>query len=180
MLRYFAQQPLDGLQRVVGWHDDVHSTLLLSFEREAADDLVRASWPRVRENQRIGNDPGVNGARRLTGPRPTGEVPAPVVVDGHRQFQDKFARVGDEVFTSGQPTEQALRDLHAQGVMTVVNLRTPEEMSTRVSFDEAALVKNLGMEYVYVPVRGNAEFPVMKPRLRCVRTSRKWREPTNQ
>jgi uncharacterized protein (TIGR01244 family) len=103
--------------------------------------------------------PGVSGAQRLTGPKPTGDVPAPVVLDPHGQFQDKFASVGDDVFISGQPTEQALRDLHAKGVTTVVNLRTPEEMKSRVSFDEAALVKNLGMEYVYVPVRGNAEFP---------------------
>ena len=103
--------------------------------------------------------PDVSAAQRLTGPRPTGDVPAPVVLDAHGQFQEKFARVGDDVFISGQPTEQALRDLRAQGVTTVVNLRTPEEMSKRVSFDEAALVKNLGMEYVYVPVRGNAEFP---------------------
>jgi uncharacterized protein (TIGR01244 family) len=103
--------------------------------------------------------PTVSTAQRLTGPKPAGDVPAPVVLDGHGQFQDKFARVGDDVFISGQPTEQGLRDLHAQGVTTVVNLRTPEEMSKRVSFDEAALVKSLGMEYVYVPVRGNAEFP---------------------
>jgi uncharacterized protein (TIGR01244 family) len=103
--------------------------------------------------------PGVSAAQHLTGPRPTGDVPAPVVLDPRGEFQDKFARVGDDVFISGQPTEQALRDLHSQGVTTVVNLRTPEEMSKRVSFDEAALVKNLGMEYVYVPVRGNAEFP---------------------
>jgi uncharacterized protein (TIGR01244 family) len=103
--------------------------------------------------------PGVSGAQRLTGPRPTGDVPAPVVLDPHGQFQEKFASVGNDVFISGQPTEQALRDLHAQGVTTVVNLRSPEEMSKRVSFDEAALVKNLGMEYVYVPVRGTADFP---------------------
>lgn len=103
--------------------------------------------------------PTVSTAQRLTGPKPTGDVPAPVVLDGHGQFQDKFARVGDDVFISGQPTEQGLRELHTQGVTTVVNLRTPEEMSKRVSFDEAALVKSLGMEYVYVPVRGNAEFP---------------------
>ncbi len=102
---------------------------------------------------------GVCGAQRLTGPRPTGDVPAPVSLDTRGQFQEKFASVGDDVFISGQPTERALRDLRAQGVTTVVNLRTPEEMSTRVPFDEAALVKNLGMEYVYVPVRGNAEFP---------------------
>jgi len=103
--------------------------------------------------------PAVCGAQHLTGPRPTGDVPAPVALDTHGQFQEKFARVGDDVFISGQPTERALRDLHAQGVTTVVNLRTPEEMSKRVPFDEAALVKSLGMEYVYVPVRGNAEFP---------------------
>jgi uncharacterized protein (TIGR01244 family) len=102
---------------------------------------------------------GVCDAQRLTGPHATGAVPAPVALDTHGQFQDKFARVGDDVFISGQPTERALRDLRAQGVTTVVNLRTPEEMSTRVPFDESALVKNLGMEYVYIPVRGNAEFP---------------------
>ena len=102
---------------------------------------------------------GVCGAQHLTGPHPKGAVPAPVALDTHGQFQEKFARVGDDVFISGQPTERALRDLHAQGVTTVVNLRTPEEMSKRVPFDEAALVKELGMEYVYVPVRGNAEFP---------------------
>ena len=102
---------------------------------------------------------GVCGAQHLTGPHPTGAVPAPVALDTHGQFQEKFARVGDDVFISGQPTERALRDLYAQGVTTVVNLRTPEEMSKRVPFDEAALVKELGMDYVYVPVRGNAEFP---------------------
>jgi uncharacterized protein (TIGR01244 family) len=63
------------------------------------------------------------------------------------------------VFISGQPTERALRDLRTQGVTTVVNLRTPEEMSSRVPFDEAALVKELGMEYVYLPMRGTSEFP---------------------
>lgn len=102
---------------------------------------------------------GVCGAQHLTGPHPTGAVPAPVALDTHGQFQEKFARVGDDMFISGQPTERGLRDLRAQGVTTVVNLRSPEEMSKRVPFDEAALVKELGMEYVYVPVRGNAEFP---------------------
>jgi uncharacterized protein (TIGR01244 family) len=102
---------------------------------------------------------GVCGAQRLTGPHPTGAVPAPVALETRGLFQDKFARVGSDVFISGQPTEQALRDLHTQGVTTVVNLRTPEEMSKRVPFDEAALVKELGMDYVYIPMRGTAEFP---------------------
>jgi uncharacterized protein (TIGR01244 family) len=103
--------------------------------------------------------PGMSGAQRLTGPHPTGAVPAPVTLDTRGQFEEKFARVGDDMFISGQPTDRALRDLRGQGVTTVVNLRTPEEMSKRVPFDEAALVKNLGMQYVYIPVRGNAEFP---------------------
>jgi len=102
---------------------------------------------------------GVCGAQRLTGPHPTGDVPAPVALETRGLFQEKFARVGSDMFISGQPTERALRDLRAQGVTTVVNLRTPEEMSKRVPFDEAALVKELGMEYVYLPMRGTAEFP---------------------
>jgi uncharacterized protein (TIGR01244 family) len=101
---------------------------------------------------------GVCGAQLLTGPHPTGNVPAPVALDTRGLFQDKFARVGDDVFISGQPTERALRDLRAQGVTTVVNLRSPPEMA-RVPFDEAAVVKELGMEYVYLPMRGTAELP---------------------
>jgi protein tyrosine phosphatase (PTP) superfamily phosphohydrolase (DUF442 family) len=40
-----------------------------------------------------------------------------------------------------------------------VNLRTPAEMTRNVPFDEPALVKELGMEYVFLPMRGNAEYP---------------------
>ena len=98
-------------------------------------------------------------AQRLTGPKPTGVVPAPVALDTTGMFLAKFARVGDDVFIGGQPTERALRELQAQGVTTVVNLRTPEEMTRTVSFDEAALVRSLGMTYVYIPVRGNPEYP---------------------
>jgi len=39
-----------------------------------------------------------------------------------------------------------------------VNLRTPPEMA-RVNFDEAAFAKELGMRYVYLPVRGDTAFP---------------------
>lgn len=101
----------------------------------------------------------VSSAQRLTGPDPSGDVPAPVALDTKGQFEEKFSKVGDDVFVSGQPTEQALRDLAAQGVKTVVNLRTPPEMLTRVPFDEKALVQKLGMKYVYLPMRGNLEYP---------------------
>jgi len=55
-------------------------------------------------------------------------------------------------------TKAALREMKARGVTTVVNLRSPEEMA-RIGFDEAALVKELGMTYVYIPMRGNEALP---------------------
>jgi uncharacterized protein (TIGR01244 family) len=101
---------------------------------------------------------GVCDAQRLTGSDPSGKVPPPVALETSGLFQDKFARVGDDLFIAGQPTERALRELSAQGVTTVINLRSPPEMK-RVPFDEAALVKELGMEYVYLPMRGTPELP---------------------
>jgi uncharacterized protein (TIGR01244 family) len=86
-------------------------------------------------------------------------LPAPVALDTTGMFQAKFVRLGDDIFIGGQPTEKALRDLKAQGVTVVVNLRTPEEMKSAVKFDEPALIQQLGMRYVYIPMRGNAEYP---------------------
>jgi uncharacterized protein (TIGR01244 family) len=73
-------------------------------------------------------------------------------------FQAKFASVGTDLFIGGQPTEKALRDLKARGVTTVINLRMPEEMG-QIGFDEAALLKELGITYVHIPMRGSAENP---------------------
>jgi uncharacterized protein (TIGR01244 family) len=98
-------------------------------------------------------------AQKLTGPASTAAPPAPVPLDTTGMFLSKFVKVGDDVFIGGQPTEKALRELSAQGVKTVVNLRSPEEMTRSVKFDEAALVKSLGMTYVYLPMRGTPEFP---------------------
>lgn len=97
-------------------------------------------------------------AQSIVGSGKTGPVPDPVALDTEGLFQAKFVSVGDDMFIGGQPTERALRDLHAKGVTTVVNLRMPEEMS-RVGFDEAALVKELGMRYVHIPMRGTPENP---------------------
>ncbi len=97
-------------------------------------------------------------AQRIVGKDRTGPVPNPVKLDTTGMFQEKFVSVGDDMFIGGQPTERALRELKAKGVTTVVNLRTPEEMA-RVGFDEAALVKTLGMKYVHIPMRGTAEYP---------------------
>jgi uncharacterized protein (TIGR01244 family) len=70
-------------------------------------------------------------------------------------FQGMIADVGP-AYVSGQPTEAALRALAAQGVTTIITLRTQQEMDNRkqVPFDEAALAKELGLTYVHVPLGG--------------------------
>jgi len=100
---------------------------------------------------------GPASAQNIVHSKP-GPVPNPVVLDNAGLFQDKFASVGDDMFIAGQPTEEALRELRAKGVTTVVNLRMPEEMA-RVGFDEAALAKELGIRYVHIPMRGTPENP---------------------
>ena len=97
-------------------------------------------------------------AQHIVGKDKSGAVPNPVNLDIAGLFQAKFVSVGDDMFIGGQPTERALRELRAKGVTTVVNLRMPEEMA-RVGFDEAALVKELGVRYVYIPMRGTADYP---------------------
>jgi len=97
-------------------------------------------------------------AQSVLGKAKTGPVPDPINLDATGLFQDKFVSVGDDLFIAGQPTEKGLRELRAKGVTTVVNLRMPEEMA-RVGFDEAALVKELGMTYVHIPMRGTATNP---------------------
>jgi uncharacterized protein (TIGR01244 family) len=98
-------------------------------------------------------------AQHLVNSGPIANLPAPALLDTTGMFQAKFARLGDDIFIGGQPTEKALRELKAQGVTVVVNLRTPEEMKSAVKFDEPALIQGLGMRYVYIPMRGNPEFP---------------------
>jgi uncharacterized protein (TIGR01244 family) len=97
-------------------------------------------------------------AQHVAGAHPDKIVPPPVSLDPAKSFQAAFARVGDDLYISGQPTADALRQLRERGVTTVVNLRTPEEMAA-IGFDEAAEVAKLGMKYVYLPVRGTPEFP---------------------
>jgi uncharacterized protein (TIGR01244 family) len=97
-------------------------------------------------------------AQSVVGKGKTGPAPDPVNLDITGLFQAKFASVGSDLFIGGQPTEKALRDLKVKGVTTVINLRMPEEMK-QIGFDEAALLKELGMNYVHIPMRGSAENP---------------------
>ena len=76
-------------------------------------------------------------------------------------YQDAFVRVGPNLYIAGQPTDSALRALKAEGVTTVITLRTPPEFANRqaVPFDEEKLVKELGMTWVQIPVRGDSTWP---------------------
>lgn len=98
------------------------------------------------------------GAQKLVKQQSIATIGAPTLLDTTGMFQARYAKVGDDMFIGGQPTEKALRELKAQGVTTVINLRAPEEMA-RIGFDEAKLVAELGMKYVYIPMRGTTEFP---------------------
>ena len=93
------------------------------------------------------------GAQQLVGKAAIAELPPPTVLDTAGLFLARYVKVGDDVFVGGQPTERALRELKAQGVTTVVNLRMQGEMD-RVGFDERKLVEDLGMTYVHLPSRG--------------------------
>ncbi len=86
-------------------------------------------------------------------------VANPVILDTTGVFLARYAQVGNEFFIAGQPTERGLREMKAQGVTTVVNLRTPPEMTSQVKFDEEKLVRELGMKYIYLPVRGDSVYP---------------------
>jgi protein tyrosine phosphatase (PTP) superfamily phosphohydrolase (DUF442 family) len=96
--------------------------------------------------------------QNVVGQGKSGSVPDPVNLDITGLFQAKFVSVGADMFIGGQPTEKALRDLKNNGVTTVVNLRMPEEMA-KIGFDEAALLKELNIQYVYIPMNGSAEYP---------------------
>jgi len=64
-----------------------------------------------------------------------------------------YVKVDDRLSTAGQPTEDQLRDLAADGFTAIINLApvnppyTPE--------DEAGLARELGLAYHYIPVDWN-------------------------
>lgn len=55
------------------------------------------------------------------------------------------------VFFGGQPTADAFRTAQKRGIKVVVNLRSDQE-TMALEFDEPALVRALGMEYVAIPI----------------------------
>ncbi len=61
-----------------------------------------------------------------------------------------FKQINDHIITGGQPMEAQLRAAAAEGFETVINLAT---LDPRYSLpDEAGLVRELGMQYIHIPV----------------------------
>ncbi|MFQ5490054.1 MAG: beta-lactamase hydrolase domain-containing protein [Phycisphaerae bacterium] len=78
-----------------------------------------------------------------------------------RLFQD-----GD-IFFGGQPTAEALEAAPQRGIKVVVNMRSAPEIKA-LDFDEPALVRRLGMEYVAIPVTPSTFGPDDADRLKDV------------
>ena len=64
-----------------------------------------------------------------------------------------YLKVNDRLSTAGQPTEEQLRDLAADGFTTIINLAPVNPPYT--PNDEAGLARDLGMAYFYIPVDWN-------------------------
>lgn len=59
----------------------------------------------------------------------------------------------ENVYASGQPTEEQFQLLAKSGVKHIINLRPSSEQQ----WDEGAYVKSLGMEYHSIPIAGAAD-----------------------
>ena len=60
-----------------------------------------------------------------------------------------FLRINTDICTGGQPTVEQLTALKADGVKTIINLRTPTEYDPA---PEIAKAKELGLRYFNIPV----------------------------
>jgi protein tyrosine phosphatase (PTP) superfamily phosphohydrolase (DUF442 family) len=65
-----------------------------------------------------------------------------------------FVPIDDRLGTAGQPTEEQLRDVAAEGYAAVINLGLLDPKYCLA--DEAGLVASLGMSYRHIPVRFDA------------------------
>jgi protein tyrosine phosphatase (PTP) superfamily phosphohydrolase (DUF442 family) len=89
-------------------------------------------------------------------PAAAGAVDSPAAVPDR---EDMF--LAGRMFFAGQPDEETLRWLSAEGVKIVINLRTDKEMADLLAkgFDEAALVCDLNMTYTRIPLGGDDGYP---------------------
>ena len=62
----------------------------------------------------------------------------------------KPAHLIGDIYLTGQPEQEDLKDAHRLGMKSVLNLRESDE----VEWDEAEAVKALGMNYHHLPISG--------------------------
>ena len=63
---------------------------------------------------------------------------------------DNFLQINDSLATSGQPTEAQFYEIKNAGYQTVINLALTN--STNALANEVEILKNLGLEYIHIPV----------------------------
>ena len=83
------------------------------------------------------------------------DVPMPQMLDT-KEYRGGIAKSGD-LYIAGQPlVKEALHKLKAEGVTTVINLRTDKEMNNHKStpIDEKKILADLGINYVRLPSGG--------------------------
>lgn len=100
---------------------------------------------------------------RATGMRlvPTEPTPVPtpaieVVSDPALAAEFNNLRSGGDFFFGGWPTEAGLRAMAAQGVRRVVCLKTAEEVVAARGYDPRVVAKELGMEFIELPVTADS------------------------
>ncbi|BDX07495.1 protein tyrosine phosphatase family protein [Planctobacterium marinum] len=70
------------------------------------------------------------------------------VIEGAADIRN-LKQLPNQVYTGGQPDKAELEALAKSGVKTIINFRGQGEFS---DFDEAAVVEQLGMNYVHIPI----------------------------
>lgn len=88
----------------------------------------------------------VAGCSEAGGPAVRRQDPVPVV-----DVQVKNLTRDGDLYVGGEPTRQGLQTLRAAGVRTVVDLRSKQQKVE----DEGAIARELGMEYVEIPLASN-------------------------
>jgi len=90
--------------------------------------------------------------------------PALALADDHgngsalADYLDESYTVEDRIIIGGQPSAQALEDLQANGISTVINFRTRPEVEG-LSFDEPGLLSEAGVDYHEIGVgRGEGAY----------------------
>ncbi len=88
-----------------------------------------------------------------------------------------YLKINDQLATSGQPTEAQFRLIHTAGYKTVINL-APESVLENSLTTEAALLSELGIEYVHIPVEFNnpteQDFTAFVNSMQAVSTHKVW------